>query len=506
MAQWCRQSGLDVQQAAHWQRVLQWEPDNALARAALGHRRAEGGWVTPEQVSLAHAEAVALRASLRIHGKNLLQLTREMLQGSQAERQRAVDKFLAIDSIDAVPAVAAVFASTPRPLIDHAVAWLNEVRDPSAAVVLARWSVDHPAEPVRDLCTKALKRRPHHQYVPLLLDRLRTPLVSTLIPSFRADGSLAGLRHVFPREGKDQFDVAVLDTVNLRQLRIVTPERDRTAPPVRMNRMEFAVERAVRQRDQQELNALNDLRVRAEAARAASQRELLAAAENRATETVNERIRIVLCRAAGTPPNATLTELWDWWSSYNEREPAPMKLASYSYRMNLDLSSAYAVSPPPRPSCECFVAGTSVITARGEKPIESLVVGDQVLSKNIETGELVWDVVLTTTVQPAKPLVEVTTDNDDFRCTGGHLFWVSGKGWTKASDLNYGDLLHGLSRPSLVRSIATADAAPTYNLVTAEHHNYFVGAGRAMTHDFNERRPTAARVPGLALALDDSSQ
>lgn len=240
--------------------------------------------------------------------------------------------------------------------------------------------------------------------------------------------------------------------------------------------------------------------------RAAMQSERIAAAENWTTDVVNDRIRLVLSRTAGTDRQASLQDLWDWWSGYTEREPAPMKLASYRYRMNLSSSRFYSTTPPRAAQIgtggsECFVAGTPVTTSRGDKPIESLVVGDQVLSKNVDSGELVWDIVLTTTTQPAKPLVTVKTDNDQFRYTGGHLFWVSGKGWTKAQELEDGDLLHGLTRPSVVTSVAESDAEPTYNLITGRYHNYFVGEGKTLSHDSAEQSPTAVRVPGLDYAV-----
>lgn len=499
-AQWCRKAGLNDQQFAHWRRVLQLDPSNQLARTALGHQFVDGAWVAPEELVRMKQQVLALQASLKKYGRELSKLLRGMGDDRQERRDVAVEKFLALDAPDAIPAVAAIFATAPSPVIDHAVQWLSDMPDPAAAEVLARWSVDHPAETIRELCTGALKRRPFHEYIPLLLDRARSPLVSAIVPSFRPDGSLAGVRHVFAREAKDNYDVTVVDSVNVRRpIPVGPPEnrRRRVATPVNL---EQAVEAAQRDRNNRIANALVDMQVRAEATRAATQNERIAAAENQTTEVVNERIRLVLSETAGTDPQAPLLDLWDWWANYTEREPAPMKLASYRYDVNLSQSNFYTGPPisTTAPSYECFVAGTPVTTSRGDKPIESLVVGDQVLSKNVDTGELVWDVVLTTTTQPAKPLLTVKTDEDQFRCTGGHLFWVSGRGWTKARDLEEGDVLHGLTRPSVVASVTESGAEPTYNLVTGRYHNYFVGKGKTLSHDFDEQSPTAVRVPGLS--------
>ncbi|WP_379157930.1 polymorphic toxin-type HINT domain-containing protein [Paenibacillus sp. sgz5001063] len=46
--------------------------------------------------------------------------------------------------------------------------------------------------------------------------------------------------------------------------------------------------------------------------------------------------------------------------------------------------------------CNCFVAGTKVQTDEGEKPIEDIEVGDKVLSKNEENGEVAYKEVTET--------------------------------------------------------------------------------------------------------------
>ncbi|WP_164103189.1 Hint domain-containing protein [Candidatus Laterigemmans baculatus] len=490
-AAWCQRAGLESQQMAHCQRVLQLDSENRIARAALGHRRIDGRWVTPEQMAQLNAEIAALRESLQKYGGKLMKLASDTQTGKPAERQVAAQSLLELDATDATPAVAAIFAAAPRPLIDPAIQWMSERSDPAATAILAQWSIDHPDPAARDLCTAALRQRPLYHYVPHLLERARSPLVSQIIPSFRPDGSLAGVRHVFSREAKDNIDVAVVDTIDVRRRNV---NRFRNDGPERLSTIQVAIEDAKRERENQITNAMIDRQNRIQATREAVQRERVAAVENQTSKIVNDRIRLVLSETSGTDPQATLHELWDWWADYTEREPAPIKLATYRYNYQLSTSDFYTT----REACECFVAGTPVVTSRGEKPIESIVVGDQVLSKNIETGELVWDVVVTTTTQPAKPLVTVQTDRETFECTGGHLFWVSGKGWTKARDLEYQDLLHGLAQPLQVRAVSEGDAAPTYNLVTDEHHNYFVGKGQVLSHDFNEPEPTTIRVPGLA--------
>lgn len=488
VALWCRQSGLVAQQAAHWRHVLQLDPNHQMAHLALGHRRINGVWISPDDVVRQQEQASALRASLDKHQQILTRLGNEMLGERPARRDAAIEKFLAIDDADAIPAVAALFATAPTPAIDQAIRWLEYMPDPAAAEVLANWSIDHPSDHVRFVCTRALVRRPYYEYVPLLLERTRTPIASTVIPTFRPDGTLAAFRQVFARETKDNYQVAVHQSVDQRRRAILVQQAAPTSE--RLLSQGPSNRRLARL-----LNARVDMRVRAEAAETILQNQRIAAMQNVATEVVNERVRTVLAHTAGTDSDAELPVLWDWWDAYTERQPPPIKLASYSYDLRYTQSTAYGAGK------ECFVAGTPVITSRGAKPIESLTVGDQVLSKDVQTGRLAWDPVITTTEQPAQPLLQVKTDHDQFRCTGGHLFWVSGKGWTKARDLTYGDVLHGLREPSRVSSVTESSSEATYNLITGRNHNYFVGESKMLSHDFTDQTPTAVRVPGLDFAL-----
>ena len=48
-----------------------------------------------------------------------------------------------------------------------------------------------------------------------------------------------------------------------------------------------------------------------------------------------------------------------------------------------------------------------------------------------------------------------------------------------------------------VSRVEEAEFAPTYNLIIADFHTYFVGDGRVMCHDNTVAEPTNALVPGL---------
>lgn len=150
-----------------------------------------------------------------------------------------------------------------------------------------------------------------------------------------------------------------------------------------------------------------------------------------------------------------------------------------------------------RASCRRLAAGTPVWTESGLKAVERILSGDLVLSQNVETGELTYKPVLRTTIRPKGELIRILAGDQAILCSGGHPFWVAGKGWGKAREMMSGCYLHCVSGTTLVRSVKEADSQTTYNLVIADFHTYFVGSARILTHDNTVRAPTNAVVPGL---------
>jgi hypothetical protein len=158
-----------------------------------------------------------------------------------------------------------------------------------------------------------------------------------------------------------------------------------------------------------------------------------------------------------------------------------------------------SLSGGPRVGYECLAAGTLVWTLDGARRIESLHVGDLVLAQHPTTGELTYKPVLRTTQRPAGPVFVIELEGETIQASGGHLFWVSGQGWTKARDLKSGAELHTVDGTRRVSLVSQAEPKRTYNLIVADFHTYFCGQGQLLCHDVTNRRPTPAIVPGLVL-------
>ena len=89
----------------------------------------------------------------------------------------------------------------------------------------------------------------------------------------------------------------------------------------------------------------------------------------------------------------------------------------------------------------CLASGTSVHTIDGPKPIESLDVGDRVLSQHPSTGSLEYQPVLATHRNKPAPTLRIAVGAESIDATELQRFWKAGKGWTMARDLKAGDRL-----------------------------------------------------------------
>jgi predicted PurR-regulated permease PerM len=141
---------------------------------------------------------------------------------------------------------------------------------------------------------------------------------------------------------------------------------------------------------------------------------------------------------------------------------------------------------PPPPKKPCFAAGTLVSCKTGLKPIEQIEVGENVLSKNMKTGQNEWKTVTETFTNHAEKFVVVELENECIKATGQHTFWVpKANKWTKAVDLKVGDsLLEVRNELKTISSIhIETKYAPTYNLEVTANHNYFVGQNQVLTHN-----------------------
>lgn len=126
----------------------------------------------------------------------------------------------------------------------------------------------------------------------------------------------------------------------------------------------------------------------------------------------------------------------------------------------------------------CFVAGTEITLANGDvKNIEDVVVGEEVLTYNQENGKTELGVVGELKSHEVNSVIRLTLDDKNtIITTNEHPFFVEGKGWVKAGELQPLDVCKKVDGgESLISNVEILEETHTvYNLLSvSENHNFF---------------------------------
>jgi len=139
---------------------------------------------------------------------------------------------------------------------------------------------------------------------------------------------------------------------------------------------------------------------------------------------------------------------------------------------------------------KCFAAGTPVATESGDRPIESIQVGDRVWARDVGTGAVDLREVVQRFVTPRQPVIELNLRSSLFGSapehllvTPGHRFWVEGRGWTHAEDLAAAPLFSFSDLVSADVTTAATEVTTVYNIEVQGDHSYFVGHAHALVHN-----------------------
>jgi hypothetical protein len=145
---------------------------------------------------------------------------------------------------------------------------------------------------------------------------------------------------------------------------------------------------------------------------------------------------------------------------------------------------------PTAPGCdECLVGGSAIWMADGTtKSIDQVQVGDQLLSRDLDTGKDGVKTVTGTISRPADTLVTLalvdpsTHKTSTITCTPGHPVYVEGEGWVEAGDLVAGNAIVTRTGSALIvaslqwqRDETGNHPFTVYNLTVEDDHTYFAG-------------------------------
>ena len=133
----------------------------------------------------------------------------------------------------------------------------------------------------------------------------------------------------------------------------------------------------------------------------------------------------------------------------------------------------------------CFAADTPVQTIDGTRPIQSIRIGDQVLSQDVTTGNLAFQPVIAAHRNQPTRTLRIAINGESIVATGIHRFWKAGTGWTMARDLKVGDQLRMVGGTVRIESIRDDKTQPVFNLDVADNRDFFVGSKGLLVHDFS---------------------
>jgi hypothetical protein len=345
--------------------------------------------------------------------------------------------------------------------------------------VLARISIDSDDEYVREQAATALQSRSHHSYVPVLLARLGTPIElsvnvtvepgAPITDSYTAYSYTGRASPVFYNKHRlsgnySSSDVAAwgLEVQRSSGVAVVGYEPQRiqynyvltreSADPDNPHEYSGTIDGSHNpRRSSRQVSSIEELKERIGEA-------------NEMTVALNKRVHAALVKAthvevkhpgleqatgeAEVDPRAW----WDWWKTQTQ-------------------------------SRHYFGRGIEVWTQTGLSPIEQILAGDRVLTRDPKSGALAFNLVLAVDAQAESVMQVIEVDSREIVATLDQPFFVFNVGWRKASELQAGMQLHGLTGPQRITRVASGDAVSRYSLLVANEPNYFVDQGAILAHD-----------------------
>jgi hypothetical protein len=214
--------------------------------------------------------------------------------------------------------------------------------------------------------------------------------------------------------------------------------------------------------------------------------------ENKAVRDRNDRAVAILNGATGQKLPADRKTWNKWWvdqlgyalvAGQTTPNPTIVEFVPSNYQPQLLPSNVITTQTLVLRRYSCFGAGTAVQTLTGPRPIESLQVGDRVLTQSIATGALGYRPILVVHHNPPSPTFLIHVAGDTIVSSPFHRFWKAGKGWVMARGLKAGDRLRTLEGVAEVTAVEDGKVQPVFNLDVAEDADFFAGKAAALVHD-----------------------
>ena len=491
LAQWCIRNDMPDRARLHFWGVLKNpkaseaqvnDAANALDLVSMG-----GMILTRQELKQGQDREKRIADAIGKYRPILAQLQPAIDGGFGAKHDNAAARLAAIDDPAVIPAIESYLSEHREGFGEELVKLLGKFPQVEATQTLVRYAVVSRFLSVQERATAELKKRPLHDYVPILLAGLVAPIESQYRVEFDARGNIR-----YAQQLRQEGTRANLDSQRLGTIRPADVRQNKTTyePSARAKGIpNGSIASGFIWNFGSEL-ALMELAHRLEAD------DLQSKAHNLNHQPQNRAIMRTLAAATDQQIPADVARWWQWWRDYNQVHYPKPTLQWNSVSQTAYVRSYGGINTYTAQSC--FLAGTPTWTETGIRPIESIQAGDRVLSQDPETGELSFKVVIGKTVRPPTEASKLTVNGETIVTTLGHPLWVTGKGWEMAKHVKEGDQLHGVGGIVNVNAIEPLpNKVEAHNLVVDDFNTYFVGNCGMLVHDNTYRKPTRAIVPGL---------
>ena len=476
LARWCRKQHLAEEEQLHWRIVLSMHEGDAEAIKALKLKNYRGMLLTNDEIDKVKKQEKEFDEAAKSWMPKLTKLKHAIEHGNADERAAALRELKSIQDPLAIPSLEEVFGVETGIGLE-VVEVLSKMNVDEAAPSLARMAVQSSDQYVREKAAAALQTRPYETYVPMLIGRLAAPIEMSV------DVSVVPGRQKWKEVQWEQFTGQVVpfyyDKYRLHSAYVrsdVVAWTFATEPKsgymMTQNVPDHLRYKYILSRDSPDPDSpyeqsgfIDDQSSRKKSRKSGS----IADVEQRVNDAnakqaaLNEKIHVALNAATGAnippgiSPRGQFEEVkpqrwWDWWHE-------------------------------KRHTNRYFAPDTLVWTEVGLRPIEQILVGDRVLTRNTSSNELTFQLVLATNSYPQGPARVVDIEAGALVATADQQIYSAGKGWKRVGDLEATAKIGGLTTDHAIKNLADGNMTHGFAIVTAKVPGFFVGEQGVLVHD-----------------------
>ena len=497
LAAWCLENGLKDEAMAHYHVVTGLDPSRDIAWLRLGYKKHHNRWVKPDDLAAQKLEFDRQKRA-DTQWKPRLEKLRDALESSVATRRIKAEKELyQITEPRAVPMIWQVFATGSERIQLATVALLSQIEGPAASFCLALMAIDRPSPDVRERAARALQFRDPRDLIGRLIALIHKPYKYEVKPAtipgapglLFVDGECFDLQRFyrFP-----EFDVRLIPKldINLTTCPTEAPGNDQKSINAMIKEAFMLRSVAAVQNTAAVALEMEATQQRIDALERGIVDDVQRIEETNAQiNETNGRLLPILESLTGQKMGADQVAWQKWWSEqlgyvYNDRYSDNKASISEIVDAPENNRPLPIVNVNATVHHSCFAAGTLVTTLSGPRKIESIAVGDRVLSEHTTTGVLSFQPVLATHLTGPAETFRISLAGETIVATGIHRFWKAGKGWTMARDLKAGDRLRMLGGVATIDSIEPGATQKVFNLTVAENRDFMVGSAGLLVHDY----------------------